>query len=283
MTTLSKDRHIYSMSPAHPHAYEIALDETVVVDAWDAFAGLYTESDGGASVDEKANPATGPIAIAGVSAGDTLAVDILGVQPYGTGVLRSGDLLKRLPVVGDHICFDDHKWLMEPMIGVIGVAPAKGDVPNSTPGDHGGNLDTNDVCPGARLHLKAGIDGANLAMGDVHAVMGDGETNGMGIEISARITIACSVELDPVTDHPYIVLKDRLIVIVSAETLDKASWAAVEDMKRIVCHRLSVDSDTARLLVGVRGHLRISQIVNPLKTVRLEMPIARRGDAWKLV
>lgn len=282
MRTFAKDKHVYSMSPVHPHVYEMGLGETVVVDAWDAFSGRYTEPDGGASIDEKANPATGPIRVNGVSAGDTLAIDILGVQPYGTGVLRSGELLKLCPIVGDHACFDDYRWPMKPMIGVIGVVPQEGDIPNSMPGGHGGNLDTNDVCAGARLHIQVGVDGAGLAMGDVHAVMGEGETNGMGIEVGARITIRTELETDPVTHHPYIVLKDTLIVVVSDETLDKAAWEAVGDMKRIVAERLGIDADTARLLVGVRGHLRISQIVNPLKTVRLEMPIVSRNGKWEL-
>ena len=72
-------------------------------------------------------------------------------------------------------------------------------------------------------------------------------------------------------------------MVVSDETLDKAAWSVVDEMKRIVGDRLGVDADTARLLVGVRGHLRISQIVNPLKTVRLEMPMARRNGKWELL
>ena len=93
MRMLPKDHHVYDFRPDHPPAYEIDLGEPVVVEVWDAFAGRYTESDGGQGVEGKANPATGPIAVRGIKARDTLAVEILGVQPVGTGVLRSSTVM----------------------------------------------------------------------------------------------------------------------------------------------------------------------------------------------
>ncbi len=282
MRILSKHHHVYTMSPNHPPAYKIDPGETVTVETWDAFAGRYTEADGGESVEGKANPATGPIAIRGIEAGDTLAVEILGVEPIGTGILRSGDLLKKIPIVGSYAFFDDWHWQMRPMIGVIGVAPSEGELDCMIPGVHGGNLDTNDVCAGATLHLQAQVADGLLAMGDVHALMGEGESNGMGIEVGANITLCVRKEKDPLTFHPYVILGNRLIVLISAENLDQAAWTAVETMKQIVIEQLEVDTDTARLLVGVLGNVRISQIVNPLKTVRIDMPLVRSGDRWVL-
>jgi len=261
------------MSPHHPPAYEINLGETVIVETWDAFAGQYTESDGGQSIEGKANPATGPIAIRGIEPGDTLAIEILGIEPVGTGILRSGSLLKEIPIIGNYAFFDNLHLRLQPMIGVIGVAPSDGEIDCMFPGMHGGNLDTNDVCIGAVLHLQAQVAGGLLAMGDVHAIMGEGESNGMGIEVASQITLCVCKEENPLTNYPYILLNGKLIVIASAENLDKASWLAVEEMRRIVIEQLGVDAGTAGLLVGVLGNLRISQIVNPLKTVRVEMPL----------
>ncbi len=72
----------------------------------------------------------------------------------------------------------------------------------------------------------------------------------------------------------------RLPFLISAENLDAASWLAVETMRQIVIEQLGVDADTARLLVGVLGNVRISQIVNPLKTVRVDMPLVKCEDRW---
>jgi len=268
------------MSPNHPPAYEINLDETIVVETWDAFAGRYTEADGGQSIEGKANPSTGPIAVRSVEAGDTLAIEILGIEPVGTGILRSGSLVKKIPIIGNYAFFDDLQLRLQPMIGVIGVAPSKGEIDCMFPGMHGGNLDTNDVCAGAVLHLQAQVAGGLLAMGDVHAIMGEGESNGMGIEVGTNITLRVRKEENPLTNYPYILLNGNLILIASAENLDKASWMAVEEMQRIAREQLGADTDTARLLVGVLGNVRISQIVNPLKTVRVEMPFVRCEDQW---
>jgi len=283
MRPLSKDHHIYDFSPDHPPAYEIDLGEIVVVEAWDAFAGRYTEPDGGQGVEGKANPATGPIAVRGIEAGNTLAVEILGIELLGTGVLRSGSLVKKIPIRGSYAFFDDRQWRLKPMVGVLGVAPSEGEIEGKVPGMHGGNLDTNDVCTGAILHLRSQVDGGLLAMGDVHALMGEGESNGMGIEVGALITLRVHREEQPLTHYPYVLLDGKLIVIASAETLDEASELAVGEMRRIVIEQLRVDADTTRLLVGVLGNVRISQIVNPLKTVRVEMPLVRQGGRWVLL
>ena len=282
MRKLGKRKHVYSFSATHKPVYEIDLGETVIVETWDAFAGRYTEPDGGQNVLNKANPATGPIAIRGVEPGDTLAIRILGIRPVGAGILRSGSLLKKIRIAGDYAFFDDLQWRMQPMIGVLGLAPAQGEQENHMPGMHGGNLDTNDVCSGAVLHLQAQVPGGLLAMGDVHALMGEGESNGMGLEVGANITLQVCKEDRPPTPFPYILLNGKLIVVSSAQTLDEAARTAVDEMRRIVIEQLNVDTDTARLLVGVLGNVRISQIVNPLMTVRVDMPLVRQADRWVL-
>lgn len=66
---------------------------------------------------------------------------------------------------------------VRPMIGVVGTAPAPitGDIPDGTPGTHGGNVDCKLIGSGATLYLPVFVERANLAMGDLHAVMADGE------------------------------------------------------------------------------------------------------------
>ena len=63
-----------------------------------------------------------------------------------------------------------------PQIGVIGTAPAKEGVPAITPGSHGGNMDCRRIRQGSVLYLPVSVPGALLSVGDLHALMGDGET-----------------------------------------------------------------------------------------------------------
>ncbi len=143
-------------------------------------------------------------------------------------------------------------------------------------------MDTNDVCPGSILCLKAQVPGGLLILGDVHAYMGEGESNGMGIEVAADVTLRVNRWDEDLSSLPFIVREDAFISIASEDTLDNAAWKAVDEMKKIVMSTLRVDADEARLLVGLLGNVRVSQIVNPKKTVRVEMPLVRNAKGWEI-
>ena len=168
------------------------------------------------------------------------------------------------------------------MMGVIGVAPAQGSLDGRTPGHQGGNMDTNDACVNSTVCLTAQVTGGMLMVGDVHACMGEGESNGMGIEIAADITLRIDKWDEKLSRLPFIVREDALISIASADTLDAAAWKAVEEMRKIVALTLNVDEDEARILVGVLGNVRVSQIVNPRKTARVEMPLVKTVAGWEI-
>src|ERR1035438_7239206 len=70
-----------------------------------------------------------------------------------------------------------------PMLGCIGVAAPGDFAPTSGPaGSYGGNLDYNEVREGATVILPVYHPGALLYLGDGHALMGDGEPTGNGID-----------------------------------------------------------------------------------------------------
>lgn len=138
----------------------------------------------------------GPIEVRGAKPGDTLCVEILAIELGRQGVMVTS---KGLGVLGDRIteadtkvipiedgfaCFSDKIRLpLTPMVGVCGVAPRPGlDIHCAVPGDHGSNMDTKMVKAGARVYLPVSVPGAGLAVGDLHACMGDGELSGTGIE-----------------------------------------------------------------------------------------------------
>ena len=156
----------------------------------------------------KVNPAAGPVFIKGAVPGDDLIVEILDIrlQPYGfvrvlagAGVLQEGiepDGVLMARIDGEHVVLGERLRLpLRPMVGVIGTAPADGVVYTAAPGPQGSNIDINAVTVGARVHLPVHVPGALLAIGDVHASMGDGEVSGTGIEIAGEVTV--QVELVP--------------------------------------------------------------------------------------
>ena len=55
-------------------------------------------------------------------------------------------------------------------------------------GDFGGNLDAADVTAGATIHLPVFRPGALFYFGDFHALQGDGEIAGSGLESTADVT-----------------------------------------------------------------------------------------------
>ncbi len=56
-------------------------------------------------------------------------------------------------------------------------------------GEHGGNLDNHLHGPGSTVYLPVRQPGGMLAIGDMHACMGDGEVSGTGVEIEGDVVI----------------------------------------------------------------------------------------------
>ncbi len=135
-------------------------------------------------------------------------------------------------------------------------------------------MDTRDVAPGATLYLTAQVEGALLALGDVHALQGDGETSGQGIETAAEVTLRVRVLTQGLSAQPYLYKDGALMVIVSAETLDLAAKQAVEETAQLITRHSSLGYDEARMLLSLIGDLRVGQIVNPWKTMRMSFPLA---------
>ena len=73
------------------------------------------------------------------------------------------------------------------MVGVIGCATGGETLTNGYAGMHGGNLDNHLHGPGATVYLPVRQPGGMLAIGDMHASMGDGEICFTGVEIAGEV------------------------------------------------------------------------------------------------
>jgi amidase len=154
----------------------------------------------------------------------------------------------------------------------MGVAPAEGDVPNSTPGPHGGNLDTRDVGIGSRLYLPVAHEGGLFGCGDVHALQGDGEVCGQGIEIGAEVTISFDYIKECICPWPVVETPDHYAPIAAAGDLDEATDLALLAARDLLIRYGGFTDQQALGLMSIVGDMRICQIVNPLRAVRACIP-----------
>ena len=161
---------------------------------------------------------------------------------------------------------------LEPMIGGIGVAPADGSADTRAPGETGGNMDCRDVRAGSTVVFKARVEGALVGMGDAHALQGDGEITGQGIETDAEALVRFRKLPETLSDRPVILRSESLSTIGANRNLEDAAWQATDDMIALLQHKTGRTEKEARLLVGLTGKLKINQIVDPTKGARMEVP-----------
>jgi amidase len=261
--------------------------ETIIFETKDCFSNqIQTEQDLFASVGwDTINPATGPLKVRGAEPQDVLAVKVLNIEIADRGAMVAvpdmGALghhithsqTKMVPIVSGHAIFSDKIDLpISPMIGVIGTSPAAEDVPNGTPGTHGGNMDTRLIAKGATLYLPVFVEGAGLAVGDLHAVMADGEVVICGVEVSGEVTVQVDLIKEKALPSPVLENEKSFYCIASAESLDKATASVLDHTLRFLKQRLPLPVNEIAMLMSIACNLQISQIVDPLRTVRMEMP-----------
>jgi amidase len=295
MQIIRRNQVIYQFDPKNQPVASVEPGETILLETDDCFGSqLESESDLITSVDfNKVNPATGPLAIKGASAGDVLCVDILdiklGEKGFMVAIPGEGAFAERLKepvtkmitVSKDRFLFDqDLSFPIHPMIGVIGVAPSEGTMGCGEIGDHGGNMDAKVICPGARIYFLVRQEGAMLAMGDCHAGMGDGESLICGVEITAEVKVKVDLIKSPnfKPPRPIVELEDKFITIGNGESLDTAASTALMDMLNLIQEKTGKSEAEIAMLISAVGDLKVCQIVDPQKTARVEMPKAILKD-----
>ena len=152
--------------------------------------------------------ALGPIEVVGAKKGSVIEVDILEIKTgsWGwsaiiddLGILK-GRFRQRLVFwdIVDGVChpvnfLEGIQIPLEPMLGVIGVSPSRGEFGMIPPQVFGGNMDSRINHSGTRVYLPVLRTGGMLSFADPHASQGDGEVCGTGIETSAEVL--CRIDL----------------------------------------------------------------------------------------
>src|SRR6056297_3528520 len=244
MYKVSSNNVVYSMSPDNKPVLKVEPGSELLFETQDCFSNqIQSEDLLFESTDwNTVNPATGPVEIKGAKKGDVLKVEIKSIDLADHGVMitepKMGALnkfineseTKIIPIEDNMVVFNEKiKLPVQAMIGVIGTSPEKEDVSCGTPGAHGGNMDNKVIAEGSTLYLPVWVDGGMLAMGDLHAYMGDGEVVICGVEIAGKVKVKVDLLSAKNIPNPMVETIDAWYTIASAETLDEAAQMATDD------------------------------------------------------
>lgn len=287
MIELDDAKTLFSFDKDLEPVLKVPSGETVRIRTKDCFGNqLQGPEDQLSEIDwEAINPVTGPIYVEGAVAGGTLKVHIDNIELDAQTSSCTG---KDEGVCGDrfsdwvtHFCkVEDGKVVWDerlsiplaPMIGVIGVAPEGEPVNCGTPGKHGGNMDNTAIAAGATLYFPVAVDGALFGCGDMHAVMGDGEVSVSGAEVAGYATVTLTALPELSVPNPLIENETHFGIIVSAESLDKASELAVQQMVDLLASHTNESEADLVMLLSLVADVRVCQMVDPEKTVRFMVP-----------
>jgi amidase len=285
--TIGRTDPKYALDSRQKAVARIKVGESFVVETHDCRTGTITRPDQvGDLLDARfVNPATGPIAIDGVTSGDTICVEIedlrvdsrLGLMVSRPGVpsiaITDEPQLRIVTCDDSYANVGPFRVPVTPMIGVLGVAPAGDPVSTFHGGEHGGNMDTLLVGVRSKVFLPTFFDGGLVYFGDVHAAMGDGEVFLSGIEIAGRIQARITIVPGWSLPTPLVETDETVAVVAGGATFDEAAEAAMA--KAVEALRAGgMDPVDAAFLMSAAGHLRVCQYIPHAKLVhcRFELP-----------
>lgn len=287
MQVLGKDKVIFSFNRNNPFVYSVEDRETFWVETDDCYSGqIQDEKTLRTDIDISImDCAVGPIEVKGAECGDVLRIDILAIETADHGVMVTtpglgvlGDRIdkgntKIIPVRDGFAYFSDTLRIpLTPMIGVLGVYPESGNIHCAIPGDHGSNMDTKFVTIGSTVYFPVWKKGAGIAVGDLHACMGDGELSGTGIEIAGRVCLKATVIKDKSLHRPVIETRDSIYMLASRVDIHDAIRVAVSDMTAFLMRKKELNFPDAYRLLSATCDIQISELVNDTITVRVRAP-----------
>src|SRR5690606_40275229 len=140
---------------------------------------------------------------------------------------------------------------LEPMIGCCGVAPSIGQAfSTATSAENGGNMDYRGFGPGATVWFPVAVPGALFFLGDCHAVQGDGEIVGTGIETCFEVEIRLTVEKTRNLVWPRGENATEIFSVGNARPLDQALQHATTDMFNWLTGDYGLSAAAASHLMG---------------------------------
>jgi acetamidase/formamidase len=162
---------------------------------------------------------------------------------------------------------------LAPMLGCFGVAPAGGEaISTATSAGHGGNMDYRGFVAGVTVYFPVFVDGALFHLGDCHALQGDGEIVGTGIEVSADVQFTVDVQKGRKIDWPRGENEDFIFTVGNARPLDQCVQHATTEMLRWLQTEYGLEPAAANLLMGQCVEYDLGNIFDPAYTMVCKMP-----------
>ncbi len=291
--TVTTTTYYRTFGHANPVLKRIKPGDVVITKTVDSsgrdFTGKVAHPDPG-------NPLTGPFFIEGAEPGDAVEVHFRRIRlnrNWGYSSYRLG-LMSLTPESVEHLFPAEYKadaavqgrsnlvrWDLDlahntvalnqphsehaklqfpakPMLGCVGVAAPGDFVPTSGPaGSYGGNLDYNEVREGATVILPVYHRGALLYVGDGHALMGDGEPTGNGIETSMDVEFSVTIHKNAKLTGPRLETPEYIISVGAqpefVSSLDRALQMATVDMVRWLNEDYKMEPWAAHVLIAFQG------------------------------
>ena len=162
---------------------------------------------------------------------------------------------------------------LRPMLGRVAVAPAGEEAWGGLwPGDFGGNLDASDVAQGATIHLPVFHPGALFYFGDFHALQGDGEIAGSGLESTADVTFQFELIKGKAIRWPRIENEEYIMVAGSIRPLIDALRIAYVELIDWLVADYGFDKMDAYQVASQAGVVRVANVVDPNYPVVAKFP-----------
>ncbi len=293
-------RHEFEPSEFHstigPHrpVLRIQPGDTVVTATVDAGG----RDARGRQVAARGNPQTGPFFVEGAEPGDALAVRFDRIRPnrerawartsIAPRVLEP-EYLQELPgnareavmsewrvdakrgtatLVSPEIGLGQLTLPINPMLGCFGVAPDRGQaISTATSGRHGGNMDYRGFRTGVMTFLPVFAEGALFFLGDGHALQGEGEIVGTGLEISMDVEFSISIRKQAEISWPRGETRDHIFTVGNARPLDQAIQHATTEMLRWLQTDFRIGALGAQTLMGQCVEYDVGNVFDPAYTM----------------
>ncbi len=258
----------------------------------------------GEQVTERGNPQTGPFYVEGAEPGDAVSIRIDRAYPnrrtgwtnnvvaehvvdaaYVTALperelvtwemdLEAGTArIAPASAVGPLAGLASLVLPLAPMVGCLGVAPPGGQaIATATSGTYGGNMDYRGLMAGATVTFPVFAPGALIHLGDGHAVQGDGEIVGTGIETSFDVEFTVWLHKDMEMTWPRGENAGYIFTIGNARPLDQAVQHATSEMLRWLQNGYGLSAESAGTLLGQVVAYDVGNIYDPAYTMVCKVP-----------
>jgi acetamidase/formamidase len=273
----------------------IADGDTVITTTVDAHGC----DEQGRQITEGGNPQTGPFFVEGAEPGDTLVLHLDRLTPNrptgwsGTALAPNvvdPAYVRELPeqstaqwqiapdgasarLISPEIALGQLSLPLAPMLGCFGVAPyRKQAISTATSAEHGGNMDYRGFVAGVTVYFPVFAPGALLFVGDGHALQGDGEIVGTGIEISFEVQFTVRILKGKRIGWPRGENGDYIFTVGNARPLEQALQHATTEMMCWLQEDYGLDAHGAGILLGQCVEYDLGNVFDPAYTMVCKVP-----------